>query len=204
MSRDTDLAPDGIERLLEAELDEHRETFEATAKSLKGPFAASLALLERAIRTGGKILLFGNGGSAADAQHLAAELVIRYQANRAPIAAIALTTDTSALTAAGNDFGYEAIFARQVEALGRPNDVVVGFSTSGNSPNVLRGLRQAKAMGLQTVGFTGGTGGAGGQMLALCDVAFVVASPVTASIQELHITIGHVLCKALEQRLGLV
>ncbi len=196
-----ELTPEGVERLLQAELQEHRETFESTVKAVSQSFAAALALLERAVRAGGKILLFGNGGSAADAQHLAAELVIRYKADRAPIAAIALTTDTSALTAAGNDLGYEAIFERQVEALGKPHDVAVGFSTSGNSPNVLRGLVQAKAMGLRTLGFTGGSGG---QMRALCDVSIVIASPVTARIQEMHITLGHVLCKALEQRLGLV
>jgi D-sedoheptulose 7-phosphate isomerase len=197
----SDLPPASVDKLLQDELAEHRETFESTAKAVSEPFAASLLLLERAVRAGGKILLFGNGGSAADAQHLAAELVIRYKADRAPIAAIALTTDTSALTAAGNDLGYEAIFERQVEALGKPHDVAVGFSTSGNSPNVLRGLAQAKAMGLATLGFTGGSGG---KMRALCDVSIVIASPVTARIQEMHITLGHVLCKALEQRLGLV
>ncbi len=168
---------------------------------LSEPFAASLRLLEHAVRASGKVLLFGNGGSAADAQHIAAELVIRYKADRAPIAAIALSTDTSALTACGNDLGFDAIFERQVEALGQPHDIALGISTSGNSPNVLRGLRQARAMGLQTLGLTGGTGG---QMPALCDALIVVPSAVTARIQEMHITIGHMLCKALEQRLGLV
>jgi D-sedoheptulose 7-phosphate isomerase len=190
-----------VQTLLQRELQEHREAFEATAGMLGEPFAASLQLLERAVRAGGKILLFGNGGSAADAQHIAAELVIRYKAERAPIAAIALTTDTSALTACGNDFGFEALFERQIEALGRPHDVVIAISTSGNSANVLRGLRQAKAMGLQTLGLGGGTGG---QMQPLCDALIVVPSAVTARIQEMHITIGHVLCKALELRLGLV
>jgi D-sedoheptulose 7-phosphate isomerase len=153
------------------------------------------------VRRGGKLLLFGNGGSAADAQHIAAELIIRYKADRAAISAVALTTDTSALTACGNDLGFDALFERQIEGLGREGDVAVGISTSGNSANVLRGLRQARAMGLQTVGLTGGTGG---QMRTLCDALIVVPTSVTARIQEMHITIGHVLCKALEQRLGLV
>src|SRR5271166_1509775 len=158
-------------------------------------------LLEGAVRAGGKILLFGNGGSAADAQHIAAEFVIRYTTNRAPIAAIALSTDTSALTACGNDWGFDAIFERQVEALGRPQDVALGISTSGNSPNVLRGLRKARAMGLKTMGLGGGNAG---QLPPLCDALIVVPSTVTARIQEMHITIGHILCKSLEQRLGLV
>jgi D-sedoheptulose 7-phosphate isomerase len=190
-----------VQVLVQHELQEHRATFEATAGMVGQPFADSLRLLEDAVRAGGKVLLFGNGGSAADAQHIAAELVIRYKADRAPIAAIALSTDTSTLTACGNDLGYDAIFERQIEALGRPHDVALGISTSGNSPNVLRGLRLAKTIGLQTLGLSGGTGG---QMPALCDALIVVPSAVTARIQEMHITIGYMLCKALEQRLGLV
>ena len=200
-SESSALALAELEELMQRELNEHRETFEATARMLKQPFIASLQLLENSVRAGGKVLLFGNGGSAADAQHIAAEFVIRYKADRAPIAAIALSTDTSALTACGNDFGFEAIFERQVEALGRPQDVAVGISTSGNSPNVLRGLRRAREMGLKTLGFGGGTGG---QLPSLCDALIVVPSAVTARIQEMHITIGHMLCKTLEQRLGLV
>jgi D-sedoheptulose 7-phosphate isomerase len=200
-NRKTELPFAEVQGLLQCELQEHREAFEATAATVSEPFAASVRLLEHGIRAGGKVLLFGNGGSAADAQHIAAELVIRYKADRAPIAAISLSTDTSALTACGNDLGFDAIFERQIEALGRPHDVALGISTSGNSPNVLRALRQAKAMGLQTLGLTGGTGG---QMPTLCDALIVVPSPVTARIQEMHITIGHMLCKALEQCLGLV
>jgi len=160
-----------------------------------------LDVLEQGLRRGGKLLIFGNGGSAADAQHIAAELIIRYKADRPAISAIALTTDSSALTACGNDLGFEALFERQIEGLGRQNDVAVGISTSGNSANVLKGLRQARAMGLRTAGLTGGTGG---QMSSVCDALIVVPSSVTARIQEMHITIGHMLCKALEQRLGLV
>ncbi len=197
----TEPTPTDAAALLAQELHEHREAFESTAQMLSHPFAETLELLERSVRQGGTLLLFGNGGSAADAQHIAAELVIRYKADRSPIAAIALTTDSSALTACGNDFGFEAIFERQIEALGRANDVAVGISTSGNSPNVLKGLRQARAMGLKTVGLTGS---GGGQMPNLCDALIVVPSSVTARIQEMHIMIGHMLCKTLEQRLGLV
>jgi D-sedoheptulose 7-phosphate isomerase len=189
------------EVLLLQELAEHRSAFEATAQVLTRPFIETLQILEQSIRHGGKLLLFGNGGSAADAQHIAAELIIRYQSDRAAISAIALTTDSSALTACGNDMGFDALFERQIEGLGREGDVAIGISTSGNSANVLRGLTQAKAMGLKTVGLTGGTGG---RMRSLCDALIVVPSPVTARVQEMHITIGHVLCKALERRLGLV
>jgi D-sedoheptulose 7-phosphate isomerase len=200
LSRPLPPAVDATESLLADELQEHREVFEATARMLREPLTRVLDVLEGGLRAGGKLLLFGNGGSAADAQHIAAELVIRYAVNRRALAAISLTTDSSALTACGNDFGFEAIFERQIEALGRPNDVAVGISTSGNSANVLRALRQARAMGLATIGLTGA---GGGQMTALCDAAVVVPSSVTARIQEMHISIGHMLCKALEQRLGL-
>jgi D-sedoheptulose 7-phosphate isomerase len=157
--------------------------------------------MEQSVRQGGKLLFFGNGGSAADAQHIAAELVVRYKSDRKAIAAIALTTDTSTLTACGNDLGFDAIFERQIEALGRPGDVAIGISTSGKSPNVLRGLRQARNGGLKTVGVAGGTGG---DMGTICDSMITVPSTVTARIQEMHITIGHMLCVALETRLGLV
>ena len=189
------------EALMRQELSEHRAAFEATAAMLRAPFLETLRILERGLRRGGKLLLFGNGGSAADAQHIAAELMVRYQTNRAPISAIALATDSSALTACGNDIGFDAIFERQVAGLGRSNDIAFGISTSGKSANVLRGLRQARAMGLQTVGLTGGVGG---DMPSTCDALIVVPSVLTARIQEMHITIAHMLCKALEQRLGLV
>jgi D-sedoheptulose 7-phosphate isomerase len=191
----------GPELLLQQELGEHRSVFEATTQMLTRPFIETLEILERSVSSGGKLLLFGNGGSAADAQHIAAELIVRYKADRAPISAIALTTDSSTLTACGNDLGFEALFERQIDGLGRKGDVAVGISTSGNSANVLRALRRARDLGLRTVGLTGGTGG---QMPGACDALIVVPSSVTARIQEMHITIGHVLCKALEQRLGLV
>jgi D-sedoheptulose 7-phosphate isomerase len=185
---------------LDEELAEHRRAFEATAATLSAPFLETLNIVEQGLRRGGKLLLFGNGGSAADAQHIAAELIIRYNAVRPAISAIALTTDSSALTACGNDMGFDAIFERQIAGLGRPNDVAFGISTSGRSANVLRGLRQARAMGLQTVGMTGGLGG---DMPGLCDALIAVPSTVTARIQEMHIMLGHALCKILEQRLGL-
>jgi D-sedoheptulose 7-phosphate isomerase len=194
-------SPVDVVLLLQQELREHRSTFEATALLLSESFTQALELAETCLRRGGKLLLFGNGGSAADAQHIAAELIIRYKSDRAAISAIALTTDSSALTACGNDLGFEALFERQIEGLGRPGDVAIGISTSGNSANVLRGLSRARSLGLQTIGLTGGTGG---KMRDCCDALIAVPSPVTARIQEMHIMIGHVLCKALEQRLGLV
>jgi D-sedoheptulose 7-phosphate isomerase len=145
--------------------------------------------------------LFGNGGSAADAQHLATELTVRYKSDRAAIAAVALTTDTSALTAAGNDLGFDRVFARQIEALGRPDDVAIAISTSGKSPNVIAALRQAKAMKLVTAAL-GGKGG--GDLAGLADHLLVVPSDTTARIQEMHITLGQMLCGALEIELGLV
>jgi D-sedoheptulose 7-phosphate isomerase len=183
------------------ELEEHSRTVASTAHSVETSFCAAMAALESAVRRGGKILLFGNGGSASDAQHIAAELVVRYKSNRLPIAALALTTDTATLTACANDLGYDTIFQRQIEALGRAGDVAFGISTSGKSQNVLLGLRQARTMGLRTVGLSGGIGG---EMRELCDVLMVVPSATTSRIQEMHITIGHLLCKGLEERLGLV
>lgn len=186
---------------VQTELAEHRQVFEATQAAIASSFLLACDLIETSIRSGGKLLTFGNGGSAADAQHIASELVIRYRQHRAPIAAIALTTDTSALTACGNDFGFDALFARQVDALGRSGDVAIGISTSGNSPNVIEGLAQAQRKGMRTIAMTGGSSG---RMTELCDAIIPVPSSVTARIQEMHIMIGHMLCKALEQRLGLV
>ena len=145
-------------------------------------------------------MFFGNGGSAADAQHLATELTIRYKHDRVAIAAIALTTDTSALTAAGNDLGFEQIFARQIEALGKPGDVAIAISTSGKSPNVIAALKQARSMRLVTAAFGGKDGG---DMAAPVDHLLVVPSATTARIQEMHILLGQMLCGALEIELGL-
>jgi D-sedoheptulose 7-phosphate isomerase len=183
-----------------AEFAEHHEVARRTEAALSDAFAGLVAACVTSIRGGGKIMLFGNGGSAGDAQHLATELTVRYKRDRAAIAAIALTTDTSTLTAAGNDLGFEQIFARQIEALGKAGDVAIAISTSGRSPNVLAALRQAKTMNLVTAGFTGK---GGGDMASLCDHRLVVPSDTTARIQEMHIALGQMLCGALEIELGL-
>ncbi len=164
---------------------EDMATIQATAQAIA-------ALFER----GGKVLLCGNGGSASDAQHIAAEFVGRFVAARRALPAVALTTDTSILTAVGNDFGFETIFERQVEALGAAGDMLIGISTSGNSANVVRALAQARSRGMSTFGLLGGSGG---ECKALCDRAIVVGSKEAARVQELHILIGHILCGAAEK-----
>ena len=151
--------------------------------------------MQNCIKNGGKILIMGNGGSAADSQHIAAEIVGRFKKERKGMPAIALTTDTSILTSVGNDYGYDYIFARQIEALCRPEDLVIGITTSGNSANVVRAMQAAKEIGATTVGLTGGSGG---QLTAICDVNLVMPSSVTARIQEAHIFVGHSLCEILE------
>ncbi len=154
--------------------------------------------ITRALKVGGKVLLAGNGGSAADAQHIAAELVGRFTIDRPPLAAIALTTDTSILTAVGNDYGFEHVFERQVRALGRKGDVFVGISTSGRSPNILAALQAARELSIATVGFTGQNGTA---MCPLCDVSLVVPSEETALIQQVHLTAAHAICGMVERAL---
>ncbi|HTK84979.1 MAG TPA: D-sedoheptulose 7-phosphate isomerase [Patescibacteria group bacterium] len=190
-----------LDRFWSAEAAEHLDVAKRTFSSLADTFGQWLDVCEGSIRKGGKILFFGNGGSAADCQHLATELTARYITDRAAIAAIALTTDTSALTAIGNDMGFDKLFSRQVEALGREGDIAVGISTSGNSKNVLEGLKTARKLGLITVGLGGRDGG---KMQDVCDILLVVPSNTTARIQEMHITLGQMLCGALEQRLELV
>ena len=151
----------------------------------------------RTLRAGGKILLFGNGGSAADAQHIAAEFVNRYLIERPPLPAIALTTDTSALTSIANDYGVADLFAKQIQALGKPGDVALAFSTSGNSANVLRALEACRELGIRTIGLTGGTGGA---MVNLVDYLLCVsATRITPRIQEVHILIGHTICELVDE-----
>ena len=160
--------------------------------------ASACDLVVKTLRSGGKVLLFGNGGSAADAQHIAAELVGRLTVDRAPLAALALTVDSSAVTAIANDFGYERVFERQLRALGRPGDVAIAITTSGRSESVLRAVAAAKEMGIFTIGFTGAGGSA---FAALCDVGVLVPSADTARVQEAHITIGHILCAVAEREL---
>jgi D-sedoheptulose 7-phosphate isomerase len=167
------------------------------ATTQAGMIHAMIECIWESLQHGGKLLLCGNGGSAADAQHLAAECMVRLQEERRPLPAIALTTDTSLLTAAGNDWGFETIFARQVEGLGRAGDVLLALSTSGNSRNVMRAVEMAHRCGLHTLGLLGMDGGTLGQMVEL---ALVVPSFNTQRVQEVHITVGHIVCEELEHR----
>ena len=153
-------------------------------------------LTAEAMAKGGKLLVCGNGGSAADAQHLVAEFVVRLTVNRPALRAIALTTDTSVLTAVGNDFGYDQVFSRQVEALALPGDVLLGISTSGNSPNIVRALQQARKIGVHTIGFTGG---GGGKMREFCDHNIIIPSSTTMNIQESHLALEHIFCMLVER-----
>jgi len=190
-----------VEEFLRAAFDAHVAVAQATPDQVAIPMVELIGLCTTAISGGGKLMFFGNGGSAADAQHLAAELVVRYAKDRAPVAAVALSTDTSILTAAGNDYGYDHVFARQVRALGQPGDVALGISTSGKSNNVVAALEAAKDMGLTAAAFSGAVGG---RLVGLADPLILVPSTDTACIQEIHITLGHILCAGLEIQLGLI
>ena len=181
---------------IEFEFSEHLKTAQTTLEYIATPLEIAANLCIDSLKNGGKILIFGNGGSAADAQHIAAELVGRYKVDRKALAAIALTTDTSALTAIGNDYGYSHVFERQVEALANEGDVAIGISTSGGSDNVNSALKLAKELGCKTIGFSGRDGG---EMNALCDVNLVVPAEDTPRIQEMHIVIGHTICHLIEQ-----
>ena len=154
-------------------------------------------MLAVSLAAGGKVLIFGNGGSAADAQHLAAEFINRYQIERPPLAAIALTTDTSVLTSIGNDYHFNDIFSKQIRALGKKRDIAWGLSTSGNSPNVVRAVKTAQKMSISTIGMTG----RGGELAECADLVLAVDSDNTARIQETHVTLGHILCELLERKL---
>ncbi len=189
-----------LDKFLRAEFVEHDEVFHATREAVGEEFAALLQASLDSVRAGGKLIFGGNGGSAADAQHLATELTVRYRKDRAPIAALALTTDSSALTAIGNDLGFEQLFARQLRALGRDGDVAIAISTSGRSANIIEALKTARAMGLVAAGFTGGDGGT---MKGLAEPLLIVPSTTTARIQEMHIMLGQMLCGALEISLDL-
>lgn len=188
-----------LERFYQAEFAEHEAVAQATRAAMAKPFAALLDRSVTALRAGRKLMFFGNGGSAADSQHLATELTVRYIKNRKAIAAIALTTDTSALTAIGNDLGFDELFARQIEALGQAGDVAIAITTSGKSPNVIKALRQAAAMGITPAALTGK---GGGDLHGLADPMLIVPSDTTARIQEMHITLGQMLCGAIEIALG--
>ncbi len=147
------------------------------------------------ITSGHKILIFGNGGSAADAQHIAAEFVNRFQIERPPLAALALTTDTSIITSIGNDYNFDEIFSKQIKALGKKDDIAIGISTSGNSKNVIKAIKAAKNMGIFTIGLTG----FGGELSQYADLVFAVQSDITARVQEAHITLGHIFCDLVDR-----
>jgi D-sedoheptulose 7-phosphate isomerase len=164
----------------------------------RDPIARTVEIIAQGLRQGRKMLLFGNGGSAADAQHLAAEMIGKFGPHRSALPAIALSTDTSVLTAVGNDYGFERVFARQIEALGQRGDTAIGISTSGNSPNVLLALDVARSQGLFTVGFTGETGG---HMQDRAEILFRVPSRETPRIQETHIMLGHIICELIDREL---
>jgi D-sedoheptulose 7-phosphate isomerase len=191
-----------VQSALAARIDGYLEESAAVYAAIRHDAALTDAIARAAsactdsLAVGGKMLFCGNGGSAADAQHLAGELVSRFMYDRPGLAAVALTTDSSILTAVGNDYGYDYVFARQVEALGRPGDVLVGISTSGNSPNVVRALQAARTLGMRTLGLTGRDGGA---MAALCDIELRMPSAVTPLIQQGHLLVGHLLCLLIEE-----
>ena len=188
----------GLAERIAAQFAESIEVKQRVLETEIGTLAQIAEILVAALRGGHRVLLCGNGGSAADSQHIAAELVGRFGRERAALPAIALTTDTSILTALANDYSYADVFARQVEALGTPGDVLVGISTSGNSPNVLAAMRTARNRGMRTIGWTGESGG---QLREAADVCFRVPSRSTSRIQESHITAGHALCEMIEREL---
>ena len=184
-----------MQSIIKKELNEHLTTLDATMKSIGSALEVAANICIDSLKQGGKILIFGNGGSAADAQHIAAELVGRYKLERKGLSAIALSTDTSSLTAIANDYGYEHVFDRQIEALANPEDVAVGISTSGNSSNVINALQLAKNIGCKSIGLSGKSGG---NMNKLCDVNLVIPAKDTARIQEMHILLGHIICHLIE------
>ncbi|MHA4896116.1 D-sedoheptulose 7-phosphate isomerase [Pedobacter sp. PWIIR3] len=178
------------------ELKYHQQTLDKVIATLVPQIEQGCEILTAVVASGAKVLLAGNGGSAADAQHIAAELTGRFVKERKALPAIALTVDTSALTAISNDYGYDRVFARQLEAFAQQQDLFIAISTSGSSPNIINALHSAKAIGCKTIGLSGRDGGL---MNELCDLNIVVPETNTASIQEMHILIGHIFCKAVDQ-----
>jgi D-sedoheptulose 7-phosphate isomerase len=172
---------------------------EETSRLQSDAVAKIVEVICNSLKSGGKVLVFGNGGSAADSQHIAGELIGRFKKERSSFAAVALTTDTSILTSIGNDYGFDKIFARQIEGLGKPGDVAIGISTSGNAANVVLGLEQAKKMGLRTVAWTAGNGGKIGK---IAELVLLIPSGNTPRIQEAHITCGHIICELVEEELS--
>lgn len=184
-----------MKKIIEFEFNEHLKTTKATMDCIYESVESAAQICIDALKNSRKILIFGNGGSAADAQHIAAELVGRYKVERKGLPAIALTTDSSALTCISNDYGYEQVFSRQVEALANTGDVAIGISTGGTSTNVISALDIAKNIGCKTIGFSGRDGG---EMNAICDVNLVVPDDDTPRIQEMHILIGHTICQLID------
>ncbi len=185
-----------MQSLVSKAIQEHKELIEIIQDQLQSQIAIAGELILKTIKDGNKILLCGNGGSASDAQHISAEFTGRFLKERKGLPAIALTTDTSALTAIGNDYGFDRVFERQVEALANEGDLLIGISTSGNSTNVLKALDKANTLGCLTIGLSGRDGG---EMSELCDINIVVPSTTTARIQEMHILIGHILCAIVDE-----
>ncbi len=184
-------------RFIKESLLESAELKRKVAETMADSIQKAIDVISDVLKSGKKILLMGNGGSAADAQHIAAELVSRFKKERKAIPAISLSTDTSILTAIGNDYGFEKVFERQIEALGEKGDVVIGISTSGNSENVYRAMKLSKEMGLTTIGLLGNNGG---KIKELSDISLIVPSKNTPRIQETHITIGHIICEGVERK----
>ncbi|MBI4655521.1 MAG: D-sedoheptulose 7-phosphate isomerase [Elusimicrobia bacterium] len=183
-----------MENLISAAVQQHLAALDSLRENL--PEIRKIArLVTKILKRGGSVFLCGNGGSAADSQHIAAELVGRFKKDRKALAAAALTTDTSVLTSLGNDYGFEKIFERQVEALAKKGDVLIAISTSGNSPNALNAVKKARLMKVHTVGLLGGDGG---KIKKFCDIPVVIGSDNTARIQEMHIFAGHILCELIE------
>lgn len=189
-----------VARRIAETLERTRDLMDASLRDapLCEAMGQAAARLVETLRRGGKLLIAGNGGSAADAQHIAGEIVGRFLFDRAPLAAIALTTDSSVLTAVANDYGFDEVYARQLRGLGRPGDLFLGISTSGNSPSILNACTAAREMGLGVIGLTGASGG---RVAKLCDVAMRVPSERTFMIQQVHITIGHILCLLAEEEM---
>jgi len=177
------------------ELLAHQKVLQSVIDTLTGDIETACQMMTTTIKNGNKVLLAGNGGSAADAQHIAAELSGRFVKDRKALPGIALTTDTSAITSIANDYGYDFVFSRQLAALAQPGDLFIGISTSGNSQGILNAFMTAKEMNCKTLGLSGRDGG---KMNGLCDLNIIVPSPITARIQEMHILIGHILCKAVD------
>lgn len=185
-----------MQQTIKSELKSHLETINLVINTMDKQLEKASKLAIETLKNGNKILLFGNGGSAADAQHIAAELTGRYKTERKGLPAIALSTDTSALTAIGNDYGYDRVFDRQVEAIAREGDLLVGISTSGNSQNVINALKLGKEMGCKTLGLSGKSGGT---MNTVCDINLIVPSDNTPRIQEMHILFGHIICQTIDE-----